>query len=184
MIRKKKKKKSVNHGHETENAHKKNSVQIMVTGFYSVAMLTLFVFVVQAAPSPARAPSPSRGGAPSASAPSKSAPAGAPQKLIPYTMEEVAKHNSHEDLWMAIDGYVYDLTKFNTHPGGRDILIRYAGKDNSKVFHGIHRPWVISRVARKYRIGDLPEDDSNDTAPTPPLPPAAIPPATAPKDDL
>jgi len=29
-----------------------------------------------------------------------------------YTMDEVKKHNKAEDLWVVIEGKVYDLTKY------------------------------------------------------------------------
>jgi len=39
------------------------------------------------------------------------------------SMEEVSKHNSLEDLWMVVDGIVYDLTEFAPkHPGGVESM--------------------------------------------------------------
>lgn len=46
-----------------------------------------------------------------------------------FTRSEVAAHNTDEDLWVIIDGRVYDLSMWiNFHPGGRDPLIEMAGK--------------------------------------------------------
>ncbi len=37
-----------------------------------------------------------------------------------YTKDELVIHNKDGDLWLAIDGTVYDLTKFSEeHPGGK-----------------------------------------------------------------
>lgn len=37
-----------------------------------------------------------------------------------YTRDELLIHNKDGDLWLAIDGTVYDLTKFSEeHPGGK-----------------------------------------------------------------
>jgi cytochrome b involved in lipid metabolism len=36
-----------------------------------------------------------------------------------YTKKEVATHNTPEDLWVLVNGKVYDLTQFHhRHPGG------------------------------------------------------------------
>lgn len=47
-----------------------------------------------------------------------------------YTMEEIAKHASADDLWMVIEDKVYDMTSFlDDHPGGRRLPLRSGGKD-------------------------------------------------------
>lgn len=47
-----------------------------------------------------------------------------------YTLEDVAKHNSPDSCWITRAGTVYDVTSFlEDHPGGDDLILRYAGKD-------------------------------------------------------
>jgi alkylation response protein AidB-like acyl-CoA dehydrogenase/predicted heme/steroid binding protein len=73
-----------------------------------------------------------------------------------YTIEEVAKHNTEDDLWLIIDGRVYDITKFaHFHPGGAHILLEYAGKDATDAFYGLHRQSVIIKYGPKYEIGTI-----------------------------
>lgn len=46
-----------------------------------------------------------------------------------YELSEVAAHNTREDLWMVIEGKVYDVTKFlDEHPGGEEVMIEQGGK--------------------------------------------------------
>ncbi|KAJ7484762.1 oxidoreductase [Mycena latifolia] len=47
-----------------------------------------------------------------------------------YTAEDVAAHNSQASCWLSRRGKVYNVSKFiNDHPGGDDIILKYAGKD-------------------------------------------------------
>ena len=52
-----------------------------------------------------------------------------------YEWKEVKKHNNKNDLWIVIDGYVYDVTKFQKlHPGGAKIVNHFSGQDASVRF--------------------------------------------------
>ncbi|SCZ88177.1 BZ3500_MvSof-1268-A1-R1_Chr2-1g04239 [Microbotryum saponariae] len=51
------------------------------------------------------------------------------------TGQDVLKHAQADDLWMIINGKVYDLTDFApNHPGGMRILLKYAGKDATEEY--------------------------------------------------
>lgn len=61
---------------------------------------------------------------------------------ITVTTEELKKHNTPEDTWMAIDGKVFNVTPYIPfHPGGDKILKAVAGKDATKLFMKTHA-WV------------------------------------------
>lgn len=63
-------------------------------------------------------------------------------KLIEVTPEELAKHDSESDCWIALNGNVYNVTTYlNFHPGGVEELMRGAGKDATDLFIEVHR-WV------------------------------------------
>jgi cytochrome b involved in lipid metabolism len=39
-----------------------------------------------------------------------------------FTAEQVAEHNTRDDIWFAIHGKVYDVTGFlDEHPGGEEV---------------------------------------------------------------
>ena len=51
-----------------------------------------------------------------------------------WEYDEVAKHNKREDCYVILYGKVYDLTDFiPSHPGGPQIIVKYAGKDGTYV---------------------------------------------------
>lgn len=67
-------------------------------------------------------------------------------KFPELTPEEVSKHNTKDSLWIVINGQVYDLTNFlPNHPGGQKVLLKFAGKDATKIFVPIHPPDALTK---------------------------------------
>ena len=49
--------------------------------------------------------------------------------------EELAKHNTEADCWIAFRGLVYNVTPYmDFHPGGAEELMRAAGTDGTQLF--------------------------------------------------
>jgi alkylation response protein AidB-like acyl-CoA dehydrogenase/predicted heme/steroid binding protein len=76
-----------------------------------------------------------------------------------FTLDELAKHNTRDDLWVAIGGAVYDLSgmfaKF-LHPGGAPPLLEVAGTECTEEFFALHRLEVLQRPRfAKLQIGVL-----------------------------
>jgi uncharacterized membrane protein len=72
-----------------------------------------------------------------------------------YTSADLAKHASVKSCWSAINGSVYDLTRWVAkHPGGRSVIIAICGRDGSASFSGQHggaaKP---ASFLAKYKIG-------------------------------
>lgn len=76
--------------------------------------------------------------------------------LKTITMAEVATHNSEESAWVAIRGFVYDVTKFvKFHPGGRMVLLRFAGKECTQEYDQHHNELVMVKYHKKFCVGKL-----------------------------
>ncbi len=55
-----------------------------------------------------------------------------------FSWQEIKKHNNHNDCWIVIDQYIYDITHWiNKHPGG-NVLAILAGEDASAMFYSSH----------------------------------------------
>ncbi|KAI5962275.1 uncharacterized protein KGF55_003351 [Candida pseudojiufengensis] len=62
------------------------------------------------------------------------------------SLEEVSKHNNKKDCWVIIHDKAYDLTEFMpNHPGGEAIILKYAGKNATKVFDPVHPPDTLEK---------------------------------------
>lgn len=83
-----------------------------------------------------------------------------------YTVEEVAKHNTAQDIWIIVNGKVFDLSKFiNEHPGGKKVLLKKAGKDASKEFKTFHNDAIMQRVGLPMQIGIIGTAEEKPVAP-------------------
>ncbi|KAL9105153.1 MAG: hypothetical protein Q9187_008800, partial [Circinaria calcarea] len=71
--------------------------------------------------------------------------------------EEVAKHNSRDDCWVIIHGKAYDVTEFMPeHPGGPNIILKYAGKDATETYDPIHPPDTLDKfLDRSKHLGEV-----------------------------
>jgi len=86
------------------------------------------------------------------SSPSKKAKFSIPEKE--FTMEEVAKHNKKEDLWVVVKGVVMDVTNWlDEHPGGPQAIMNFMGRDATEEFEMLHDDEVIPKYAPDQVIG-------------------------------
>ncbi|TVY20510.1 Fumarate reductase [Lachnellula arida] len=90
--------------------------------------------------------------------PGKVSKAGAPAKFsVPekeFSLEEVAQHNTKEDLWVVVKGVVLDLTNWlDEHPGGPQAIMNFMGRDATEEFEMLHDDEVIPKYAPSQVIG-------------------------------
>lgn len=71
-----------------------------------------------------------------------------------FTMDEIAKHNKKEDLWVVVKGVVLDLTNWlDEHPGGPQAIMNFMGRDATEEFEMLHDDEVIPKYAPQQVIG-------------------------------
>lgn len=73
-----------------------------------------------------------------------------------YSKEEVANHSKDGDAWIIVDNKVYDVSKFaKMHPGGKGIILDYAGKDATEAFYQFHRHDILRKYEPRLLIGKV-----------------------------
>eukprot|EP00740_Mantoniella_antarctica_P003990 CAMPEP_0181361618 /NCGR_PEP_ID=MMETSP1106-20121128/7428_1 /TAXON_ID=81844 /ORGANISM="Mantoniella antarctica, Strain SL-175" /LENGTH=155 /DNA_ID=CAMNT_0023475235 /DNA_START=213 /DNA_END=680 /DNA_ORIENTATION=- len=71
-------------------------------------------------------------------------------------MSEVEQHTSLDDLWLVIDGKVYDVTPFmDDHPGGGEIMLSAAGKDGTQDFEDVGHSPHARELLKKYYLDEF-----------------------------
>ncbi|KAI1823287.1 hypothetical protein F4861DRAFT_338707 [Xylaria intraflava] len=64
---------------------------------------------------------------------------------VGFNATDVAKHNTKEDCWVVINGRIWDVTEWlNVHPGGSDIIAKFAGQDASVGYNSMHTPDLVA----------------------------------------
>ncbi|KAK1247484.1 hypothetical protein MKX07_002393 [Trichoderma sp. CBMAI-0711] len=73
------------------------------------------------------------------------------------TTVEILLHNKLDDVWTVVDGEVYDMTEFAPdHPGGAEIIHKFAGKDATEEYGRVHSPSLIREtLGPKGHVGSL-----------------------------
>ncbi|KAJ5404200.1 hypothetical protein N7509_004071 [Penicillium cosmopolitanum] len=108
-------------------------------------------------PTVAATPAAAAAGPAAAAAPAEQAKSDPANFQIPekeYTMEEIAKHNKKDDLWIAVKGIVLDVTNWlDEHPGGANALFNFMGRDATEEFAMLHDDEVIPKYAAQTVIG-------------------------------
>ncbi|ORY94121.1 cytochrome b5-like heme/steroid binding domain-containing protein [Syncephalastrum racemosum] len=83
-----------------------------------------------------------------------------------FSFEDISKHNTRDDLWMVINGKVYDITAFvDEHPGGEEVLVDEGAKDATGPFDDVGHSDDARELLQKYYIGDI-DPASAPVAPT------------------
>ncbi len=74
-----------------------------------------------------------------------------------YTMAQVRANNTARSCWTAIDGVVYDLTRWiSNHPGGSNAILFLCGTDGTNAFSAQHQNQARPAVRLdSYRLGPL-----------------------------
>lgn len=60
-------------------------------------------------------------------------------RTVKISKEELAKHKSPDDVWVALYGRVYNFSEFlEEHPGGADSVLEMAGTDGTATYANVH----------------------------------------------
>jgi cytochrome b involved in lipid metabolism len=77
-----------------------------------------------------------------------------------FTLEEISKHSSANDLWISLHGRVYDVTSYVPSHPGHDLILDGAGKDATELFEEIGHSDKARTILKQFYIGDLVKDSS------------------------
>lgn len=76
---------------------------------------------------------------------------------MPYSLSQVAQHNTKQSCWVIIKNKVYDVTDFlPEHPGGSAIILKYGGRDATAAYEPIHPPDALEKnLPPEKHLGDI-----------------------------
>lgn len=76
------------------------------------------------------------------------------ERLI--SRDELSRHNSASDCWIAISGIVYDVGFYlDEHPGGPEQILSVAGRDATEVFDDMGHSRTAKKLLEQMRVGKL-----------------------------
>jgi cytochrome b involved in lipid metabolism len=73
-----------------------------------------------------------------------------------FSLDEVATHLTHDDIWVVIHEKVYNLTAFlQKHPGGKSVLSNSAGKDATLKYETFFHSEQAHEILEELYVGEL-----------------------------
>ncbi|KAI8799840.1 microsomal cytochrome b5 [Cladochytrium replicatum] len=80
--------------------------------------------------------------------------------LKTFVWADITAHNKRKDIWLVIEGKVYNITKFmDEHPGGEEVLLEQGGGDATEAFEEIGHSDDAKELLKEYLIGELKESE-------------------------
>jgi fatty acid desaturase/predicted heme/steroid binding protein len=76
-------------------------------------------------------------------------------KTRKISLEELSHHRTPTDAWLAYRGKVYDVSNWETHPGG-SVIFTHAGDDCTDIFAAFHPGSALKELSR-FEIGEVDE---------------------------
>ncbi|KAL2113565.1 hypothetical protein VUR80DRAFT_3492 [Thermomyces stellatus] len=84
------------------------------------------------------------------------------------TYQDVAEHNTKDDLYLVIHDTVYNVSKFvDEHPGGEEVLLDVAGQDATEAFEDVGHSDEARELLGPLKVGEL-KRQPGDPAPKAP----------------
>ncbi|KAF5657139.1 L-lactate dehydrogenase (cytochrome) [Fusarium heterosporum] len=72
------------------------------------------------------------------------------------SLDDLQRHNTATDCWIAVHSKVWDITHFiNEHPGGPEVLLNLAGSDATQLYNDVHAPDIIEELSNDKLMGLL-----------------------------
>ncbi|SPO04914.1 probable Probable cytochrome b5 [Cephalotrichum gorgonifer] len=84
-----------------------------------------------------------------------------------FTYQQVAEHNTKDDLYMVIHDKVYNVSKFvDEHPGGEEVILDVAGQDGTEAFEDVGHSDEARELLGPLLVGTLKRSPGDPTPKT------------------
>eukprot|EP00754_Rhynchopus_humris_P043254 Rhum_TRINITY_DN3097_c0_g1::Rhum_TRINITY_DN3097_c0_g1_i1::g.9556::m.9556 len=81
-----------------------------------------------------------------------------------FTTQELLRHSTPNDPWVAIDTKIYAVKKWlKTHPGGPSVLLRSAGHDATQDFRSFRHSRRAVQKMEQFQVGTLADHSMEST---------------------
>ncbi|KAH9179655.1 cytochrome b5 [Lactarius sanguifluus] len=72
------------------------------------------------------------------------------------SLNELRQHTTKENIWVLLNGKVYDVTKFiDEHPGGDEVILSEAGKDATEAFEDVGHSDEARALLPGFLVGEF-----------------------------